>query len=299
MRCAQKATIILNSEFIIFNYMRTIHTKTIEDTVYGLFLKSGSAPCDEAVCAVKSAFDTERVPHAKEILGQIVVNNEIAVNEGIPACQDTGMAVLFIDIGSDVIISGGALDEAINNGVRRAYKDGYFRNSVLDPITRVNTGDNTPAVLHTRVTNGDKLKIWALPKGFGAENMSRIAMLPPSAGVDGIINFVVECVTAAGGSPCPPVVLGVGIGGTFESCALLSKRQLLRPLNSPSKDEKLAEIERECLSRINRSGIGPMGLGGDTTCLAVHAAKEPTHIASLPVAVNFCCHMLRHAYAEV
>lgn len=208
------------------------------------------------------------------------------------------MTVVFADIGRDVHIEGD-LTAAVNEGVRRAYVEGYLRKSVLDPITRVNTGDNTPAVLHIRFVEGDKLRLTVAPKGFGSENMSRLAMLPPSAGTEGILNQIVTAVTEAGASACPPVVVGVGIGGTMESCALLAKRQLLRPLGEPAEREDLAKLEETALARINASGIGPMGLGGATTALAVHLAAEPTHIAGLPVAVNLQCHACRHASEEV
>ena len=208
------------------------------------------------------------------------------------------MAVVFADIGREVFIEGD-VTEAVNEGVRRAYVDGYLRKSVLDPITRVNTGDNTPAVLHIRFVEGDKLLLTVAPKGFGSENMSRLTMLPPSAGTEGILNQIVAAVTEAGASACPPVVVGVGIGGTMESCALLAKRQLLRPLGEPAEREDLARLEQEALLRINATGIGPMGLGGATTALAVQIAAEPTHIAGLPVAVNIQCHACRHASEEV
>ena len=208
------------------------------------------------------------------------------------------MAVVFADIGREVFIEGD-VTEAVNEGVRRAYVDGYLRKSVLDPITRVNTGDNTPAVLHIRFVEGDKLLLTVAPKGFGSENMSRLTMLPPSAGTEGILNQIVSAVSEAGASACPPVVVGVGIGGTMESCALLAKRQLLRPLGESAEREDLAKLEREALLRINATGIGPMGLGGATTALAVQIAAEPTHIAGLPVAINIQCHACRHASEEV
>lgn len=208
------------------------------------------------------------------------------------------MAIVFADIGRDVCLDGD-LTEAINEGVRLAYVGGYLRKSVLDPITRLNTGDNTPAVIHIRFVEGDKLLLTVAPKGFGSENMSRLAMLPPSAGTEGILNQIVSTVTEAGASACPPVVVGVGVGGTMESCALLAKRQLLRPLGEPAERDDLARLEREALARVNASGIGPMGLGGVTTALAIHIAAEPTHIAGLPVAVNLQCHACRHASEEV
>ncbi len=208
------------------------------------------------------------------------------------------MAVVFVDIGQEVYIEGD-LYAAVNEGVSKAYTEGYLRKSVLDPITRVNTGDNTPAVLHARFVSGDKITLTVAPKGFGSENMSRVFMLAPSAGIEGIINCIVTTVRDAGASACPPVVAGVGIGGTMESCALLAKRQLLRPLGESSSRDDVAQIEREALNRINALGGGPMGFGGATSALAVHAAAEPTHIAGLPVAVNLQCHACRHASEEV
>lgn len=235
---------------------------------------------------------------ARSVLTQLLENERLARLRQRPICQDTGMAVVFADIGQDVHIEG-SLEEAVNEGVRRAYTEGYLRKSVLDPITRVNTGDNTPAVLHIRFIEGDRLLLTVAPKGFGSENMSRVAMLPPSAGIEGILNRIVSAVTEAGASACPPVVVGVGIGGTMEACALLAKRQLLRPLGERAAREDLAKIELEALRRINETGIGPMGLGGATTALDVHVAAQPTHIAGLPVAVNLQCHACRHASREV
>lgn len=207
------------------------------------------------------------------------------------------MAVVFMDVGQDVHLSGGGLTQAVDSAVRRAYRDGCFRNSVLDPLTRKNTGDNTPAVLYTRIVPGEQVEIAVAPKGFGSENMSRLGMLTPSQGLGGVLDFVVETVRLAGANPCPPVVVGVGIGSTAEGCMLLAKRQLLRDAGAPSPDPELAQIERELLERINRLGIGPQGLGGDVTALAVHAAKAPTHLAGLPVAVNMQCHAARHKRA--
>lgn len=246
---------------------------------------------------LETAQQKESLPHAREILRQLCENNRLALAEHIPACQDTGLAVVLLELGQDVHVEGGYIEDAINEGVRAAYKDGYLRKSVLDPLTRQNTGDNTPAVIHTRIVPGELLKITAMPKGFGSENMSQIKMLKPSDATEGIVDFVVQTAQQAGGSPCPPVVLGVGIGGTFESCALLAKRQLLRNPGQASQDAQLAAMEQEIKERINALGMGPMGLGGKTYCLAVHMAKQPTHIAGLPVAVNYCCHMLRHKEA--
>jgi fumarate hydratase subunit alpha len=277
--------------------MKTISCDTIRDTVRELFLAACNRPNKDVVSALQKAHREERVPHAREILRQLCENNRIAIEEGIPACQDTGLAVVMIDLGQDVHITGGFLEIAVNEGVRDAYKQGYFRKSVLDPLTRINTQDNTPAVLHTRIIPGGDMIISALPKGFGSENMSQIKMLRPSDGKEGIVHFVVQTARQAGGSPCPPVILGIGIGGTFESSALLSKRQLVREVGSRNPDPELAAMETEIKEKINSLGIGPMGLSGDCYCLATHIAKVPTHIAGLPVAVNYCCHMLRHKTA--
>lgn len=274
--------------------VREISCRNIEDTVRDLFLKACIAPPAEVRDAIRCAAAEESVPHARAILEQLSDNNEIALREQVPACQDTGMAVVFADIGQDVHITDGDFAAAVNEGVRRAYADGYLRKSVLDPLTRANTGTNLPAVIHTRIVPGDQVTLTAAPKGFGSENMSRVAMLRPSDGTDGIVDFIVSSAREAGGSPCPPVILGIGIGGTFESCALMAKRALLRPLGAPSDDPQIAELEAAIFNTINTLGIGPMGLGGDTYCLAVHIDTAPTHIAGLPVAVNYCCHMLRH-----
>lgn len=279
--------------------MRTIAAGEIQKAVCALFLDACIGPCEEMQDALKSTHAKESLPHAKEILSQLIKNNELAKDEQIPACQDTGMAVVMLDIGQDALITGGFIEDAVNAGVREAYETGYFRKSVLDPLSRINTKDNTPAILHTRIVRGDKVSITAIPKGFGSENMSRLKMLAPSAGRQGIIDFVVQTAMDAGGSPCPPVVMGVGVGGSFESVALLSKRQLLRRIGEPNEDAELAQMEAEILDRINALKMGPMGLGGDTYCIAVHIAKTPTHIAALPVAVNYCCHMLRHKTAEL
>jgi fumarate hydratase subunit alpha len=230
-------------------------------------------------------------------LEKIIQNAEIASSENIPLCQDTGMAVVFLEIGQDVHVNGGLLYDAINEGVRQGYRDGYLRKSTLDPITRQNRGDNTPAVIHPEIVSGAKLKIIFAPKGFGSENMSRVMMFPPSAGIEGAKDFIVQRVIESGGNPCPPIVVGVGLGGTFEKSALIAKKALLRPLGSPNSDSVLDALEKELLEKINSTGIGPMGLGGNTTALAVHINSYPTHIASLPVAVNIQCHSCRHAEA--
>lgn len=279
--------------------VRSISAHTIRGTIYTLLREALLAPSEKVDELLREALETETAPHAREILEQLLANNEMARREGLPACQDTGMAVIFMEIGQDVHIKGGNLADAVAAGTEAAYEDGCGRASVLDPLTRCNTGNNLPPVLHTEIVPGNKIRIRVLPKGFGSENMSRIRMLRPAEGADGIEQFLVESAQAAGGSPCPPVILGVGIGGTFDSCALLAKKALLRPLDVPNTDPRLAEMERRVRDEINMLGMGPMGMGGRTYCLRVHIEKEPTHIAALPVAVNFCCHMLRTAEAVI
>ena len=279
--------------------MRLVQAAQLIEPVRRLCLRACcNLPQDVAAALSAAQSREEQGSAAKNVLDQLLENQQLAREKNRPICQDTGMAVVFADIGRDAHIEGD-LTAAVNEGVRLAYTEGYLRKSVLDPITRVNTGDNTPAVLHIRLVDGDRVTLTVAPKGFGSENMSRLVMLPPSAGIEGILSHILSAVKDAGASACPPVVVGVGIGGTMESCALLAKRQLLRPLGEPAARDDLAAIEREALSRINASGIGPMGLGGVTTALAVHAAAEPTHIAGLPVAVNIQCHACRHASCEV
>jgi fumarate hydratase subunit alpha len=275
--------------------MRTINSDIIKQAVSRLFLSACQMPGRDALDAIQCAHANETCPPAKEALRQLVENAQIAQQTGMPYCQDTGMAVVFIDLGQDVHING-SLADAVNEGVRQAYESGYLRKSVRDPLSGLNTGDNTPAVIHYRVVPGDKVRIDVAPKGFGSENMSRIAMLKPSDGLNGIRRFILDSVRMAGGSPCPPVVLGIGIGGTFELCALMAKRQLLRSIGSINQDETLALLEAELKQQINALGIGAMGFGGPHYCLSVHIATYPTHIAGLPVAVNFQCHAARHAH---
>lgn len=274
--------------------MRIIKSETVMNTVRRLFLAACNMPGDDVLRALDYTYKNETSPPAKEALRQLIENARIADDTKIPYCQDTGMAVVFLDIGEDVHIDG-ALAEAVNEGVRRAYTQGYLRMSVRDPLSGKNTGDNTPAVIHYDIVPGDKLRITVAPKGFGSENQSRIAMLKPSDGLNGIRQFVIDCVKKADGSPCPPVVLGIGIGGTFEKCALIAKRQLLRDIGSHNQDPKLAELELQLKEQINALGIGAMGFGGSNYCFAVHIGTYPTHIAGLPVAVNFQCHAARHA----
>ncbi len=245
--------------------------------------------------ALQKAYDQEISLTGKEIIQQIIDNAEIAKSEEVPMCQDTGFAVIFVELGQEVHIEGGSLEDAINEGVRRGYTDGYLRKSIVGhPLERVNTGDNTPAVIHLKLVPGDKLKITLAPKGGGSENMSAFKMLKPAEGVEGVKQFVLDTVTAAGPNPCPPIVVGVGIGGTFEKSALLSKESLLRSVGTPNPRPEIAELERELLAAVNNLGIGPQGLGGRITAVAVHVEIYPAHIASLPVAVNLNCHASRH-----
>lgn len=245
--------------------------------------------------AIKKGIDQEQSATGKDILQQLLDNAEIAKNELVPMCQDTGFAVIFLELGQDVHIQGGSLEDAINEGVRRGYTEGYLRKSIVGhPLERVNTGDNTPSVIHTRIVPGDKLKITVAPKGGGSENMSAFTVLKPAQGVEGIKDFVVQAVKNAGPNPCPPIIVGVGIGGTFEKAALIAKESLLRPVGQASQDPFAANLEKELLELVNKTGIGPQGLGGKTTALAVHVNVYPAHIASLPVAVNLNCHSARH-----
>ena len=278
--------------------MRTISTKEITDKVKALCI---SAACDlepDAAAAIKAAEAREESPLGKEVLGQIIENFGIAAKENLPMCQDTGIAVFFVDLGREAALDG-SLEDAINEGVRQGYKDGFLRKSVCHPLKRTNTGDNTPAIIHTRITEGDRLKIKIAPKGAGSENMSRLKMLKPAEGVEGVKKFVVESIREAGGNPCPPIVVGVGIGGDFEKSAILSKKALLRKVGASNDDADVAKLESELLAEINRLGIGPMGFGGTVTALAVHVETHPCHIASLPVAVNIQCHADRHKEAVI
>jgi fumarate hydratase subunit alpha len=279
--------------------MKTILASSIIPAVRQLCMDACTILGDDVIQAIEQSLKSEESPIGREILGRILENASIAKTEKIPLCQDTGMAVVFVEIGQDVSISGGNLDEAINEGVRQGYRDGHLRKSVLDPITRLNTGDNTPAVIHYDIVPGNTLKITLAPKGFGSENMSRVTMFPPSAGIEGVKQFILQRVEESGGNPCPPIVVGVGLGGTFEKSALLAKKSLLRPLGTVNPDPMLAELEAELLSRINDLGIGPLGLGGRTTALAVHVNTYPTHIASIPCAVNIQCHSCRHSEIEL
>jgi fumarate hydratase subunit alpha len=278
--------------------MREIQAAQIEQAVYDLILdasyKIGADVCD----AVQRYREEEPSPTGQAVLDQLLENYRIAAEEHVAICQDTGMCVIFLDIGQDVHIAGGDLTKTLNDAVRRAYADGYLRKSVVrDPLyDRVNTRDNTPAVVHTRIVPGEQVDILITLKGFGSENMSQVKMLVPADGEAGVIDFVVNTVRQAGPNPCPPVIVGVGIGGTMEQAALLAKRMTARALDTVNPDERYARLEEEILRRINRLGIGPAGIGGRCTALKVNIAAAPTHIAGMPVAVNMCCHAARHAH---
>ena len=274
--------------------MRVIQAAQITDTIKSLCIKTNIEIPDDVANCIACSLGNEDWEPAKELLNQITENNQLAKTTGKPICQDTGMACVFVEVGQDVHIEGN-LEEAIQEGIRQGYREGYLRKSVVrDPLDRVNTGDNTPAVIYYDIVPGDKVVIDFAPKGFGSENMSRIAMLRPSDGVEGVKAFVLKTVEEAGSNPCPPIVVGIGIGGTFDKAALLSKKALLRPVDSPNENEFYGNLEEELLQEINKLGIGPQGLGGRTTALAVNIETFPTHIAGLPVAVNISCHVTRH-----
>ncbi len=279
--------------------MRELSVKRIEDTVYALFMSACCEIGEDVLFLLQKNLQTEESPFGREVLRQLIENDRLAAEKKMPICQDTGMAVIFMDLGQDVHLTCGDVNEAIETGVRRAYRDGCFRASVLSPLTRFNTKDNTPAIVHMRIVPGEQVTLTAAPKGFGSENMSRLWMLTPSQGIEGVKNAIVETVRLAGGNPCPPVVVGVGIGGTAERAMQMAKHSLTRECGTPSDDPMLAEMERELLERINNLGIGPQGLGGRTTALAVHIEQMPTHIAGLPVAVNMQCHAARHKTAVI
>jgi fumarate hydratase subunit alpha len=279
--------------------MRDIDAKEISKTVSRLFQEANFFLPEDVIASLKRARESEESPVAREVIDGILENAGIAAQEKMPLCQDCGAAVLFLELGQEVHITGGDLYAAVNEGVRQAYSEGYLRKSMVKrPYSeRVNTKDNTPAIIHTAIVPGDKLRIIAMPKGGGAENMTRLAMLPPARGRQGIIDFVVSAVDEAGSNPCPPVVVGVGIGGTAEKTLMLAKKALLRKIGEPSPDAEVAELEREILRRINNLGIGAMGYGGRVTALAVNVEVLPAHIASMPVAVNLNCHSSRHKEA--
>lgn len=276
--------------------MRTIQVEEIIKNIKEMCIEANHFLTQDMDTAMKTAVETEKAQLGKQILNQLQDNLKIAGEEMIPICQDTGMAVIFMEIGQDVHFEGGNLEDAINEGVRQGYVEGYLRKSVVkDPLIRENTKDNTPAVVHYQIVSGDKVTITVAPKGFGSENMSRVFMLKPADGIDGVKEAILTAVKDAGPNACPPMVVGVGIGGTFEKCALMAKKALTRPVNQHSDIPYVAEMEKEVLEKINRTGIGPGGLGGTTTALAVNINTYPTHIAGLPVAINICCHVNRHA----
>ncbi|MGQ9645698.1 MAG: fumarate hydratase [Thermodesulfobacteriota bacterium] len=279
--------------------MRDINVKLITKQVRDLCMEANTDLGEDVLQAFDRAIEEEESLLGIEILKQLKENARIAKEEKVPICQDTGFAVVFLEIGQEVHLVGGDLREAIFEGVRQGYRDGYLRKSICHPFTRSNTGDNTPAIIHTDIVPGEKVKITVAPKGGGSENMSRVVMLTPSDGVEGIKRFVVQRVRESGSNPCPPTIVGVGIGGTFEEAALLAKKSLLRPLGSKNPDPELDRLEAEILCEINRLGIGPQGLGGRTTSLAVHIVMMPCHIASLPLAVNIQCHAQRHKEAVI
>ncbi len=280
--------------------MRIIHTGEIISNIRQMCVEANHMLTPDMQKALECAVTDEKSPIGQKVLGQLQDNLQIAQEDTIPICQDTGMAVVFLEIGQDVHFEGGSLTDAINEGVRRGYVDGYLRKSVVkDPLIRENTKDNTPAVIHYDLVPGDKVKITVAPKGFGSENMSRIFMLKPADGIEGVKNAILTAVKDAGPNACPPMVVGVGIGGTFEKCALLAKKALTRPVDERSSIPYVKELEEELLATINRLGIGPGGLGGSTTALAVNIDTYPTHIAGLPVAVNICCHVNRHCVREL
>ena len=275
--------------------MREITANQITEVVERPCIEANEHLPEDVKCAIRSCRACEDGEIAKGILDNIIENFEIADRENVPICQDTGMACVFLEIGQDVHIAGGSLTEAVNEGVRRGYDKGYLRKSVVrDPVRRGNTGDNTPAMLYTEIVPGEHITVTVGPKGFGSENMSAVRMLKPSAGLQGIKDFIIETVEAAGPNPCPPMVVGVGIGGTFDKAALLAKKALMRPVDSSNEDSFYADLEKELLDRINRLGIGPQGFGGRTTAIGLNIETLPTHIAGMPCAVNISCHVTRH-----
>jgi fumarate hydratase subunit alpha len=279
--------------------IREISTAEIIKVVRDLCIDANYNLGDDVLSAFKEAIEREHSAPGREVLKQLIENAKIAREEKVPICQDCGLAVVFMEIGQDVHIISGDLNEAINEGVRQGYREGYLRKSACHPFTRENTGDNTPAILHLQIVPGDKIRIIFAPKGGGSENMSRVDMLTPAAGIEGVKDFVVEWVKESGANPCPPTIVGVGVGGTFERSAILAKKALLRNIGDRNPDPELAEVEEDILKRINRLGIGPMGYGGNFTSLDVFLEVEPCHIASLPVAVNIQCHAARHKEAVI
>lgn len=279
---------------------REISARIITETIKELFIGANIELERDALSLLERAKETETSERAVDVLAQILENARIAGEDRMPLCQDTGLAIVFVELGQEVHVTDGDFSEAVQAGVREAYRDGLLRKSVCDPLDRSNTGDNTPAVIHTEIVPGRRITIQVMPKGGGSENMSSVAMLIPADGLDGIKRYVVDQVAKAGPNPCPPTIIGVGIGGNLETAAILAKKALLRPLGEPNgRDARLAKLEQELLARINRLGIGPQGYGGATTALAVHCEMTPCHIAGLPVAVNIQCHAVRHARAVI
>ena len=280
--------------------MRTIHTDEMIRSIRDMCIEANLTLSEDMKCRLKNAKETEKTPLGKQILSQLNENMKIAQEEQIPICQDTGMAVVFLNIGQDLHIEGMDLHDAVNEGVRQGYREGYLRKSVVkDPLIRENTKDNTPAIVHIDIVSGDKLEILVAPKGFGSENMSRVFMLKPADGAEGVRKSVLEAVKDAGPNACPPMVVGVGLGGSFEKAAFLAKKALTRNLDQRSEKEHIRILEEELLQEINQLGIGPGGLGGSTTALGVNIETYPTHIAGLPVAINICCHVNRHVTREL
>ena len=280
--------------------MRTINVEEITKNVKEMCIEANHFLSKDMDCAMKNAAFTEKSPLGKQILNQLQDNLQIAAEDMIPICQDTGMAVIFIEVGQEVHFEGGMLEDAINEGIRQGYVEGYLRKSVVkDPIIRENTKDNTPGIIHYKIVEGDQVKIKVAPKGFGSENMSRVFMLKPADGIEGVKDAVLTAVKDAGPNACPPMVVGVGIGGTFEKCALMAKEALTREVGSHSEIPYVKDLEEELLEKINKLGIGPGGLGGSTTALAVNINTYPTHIAGLPVGINICCHVNRHVIRTI
>jgi fumarate hydratase subunit alpha len=280
--------------------MREINVDKVTECIKELCIEANCSLNKDIYSSIEEAYENEESPIGRDILSQLIKNADLAKEKCKPICQDTGMAVVFLEVGQDVHFVGGSLWDAINEGVRQGYKEGYLRKSIVgDPIERVNTGDNTPAVVHYNIVEGDKVKIDVAPKGFGSENMSKIYMLKPSDGIDGVKDAVIDCIKKAGPNPCPPMVVGVGIGGNFEKCAYLAKKALLRSVDSSSDIPYVADMEKELFERANKLGIGPQGLGGTTTILGLNIETYATHIAGLPVAVNISCHVTRHGSREI
>lgn len=280
--------------------MRTIHTDEIIKEIRQMCIDANLILSEDVKCRIEDAIQTEKSPVGKNVLQQLDENMKIARTENIPICQDTGMAVVFLKLGQDLHIEGMNLEDAVNEGIRQGYVDGYLRKSVVgDPILRENTKDNTPGIIHYKIVEGDQVKIKVAPKGFGSENMSRVFMLKPADGIEGVKDAVLTAVKDAGPNACPPMVVGVGIGGTFEKCALMAKEALTREVGSHSEIPYVKDLEEELLEKINKLGIGPGGLGGSTTALAVNINTYPTHIAGLPVGINICCHVNRHVIRTI